>query len=183
MAAKGVHASPKVTTSCPVDECLSFLVETSWAALQGRTALGTRKHGLPRNMLKPAVLSIQEGRLSRHGWKLRQENFNEFEATLGLPSCRMACRGRPCLKKKEDLSQSKLKYFPQTVEQSAILPPTSVHPLLFLLRTTHFLFLSSFLRALQLWSSHSLKLMAQPQSSSLPAHPALLIPYLRDWKL
>lgn len=37
VAAKGVHASPKVTASCPVDEYLSFLVEAAWAALQGRT--------------------------------------------------------------------------------------------------------------------------------------------------
>lgn len=37
VAAKGVHASPKVTASCPVDECLSFLVEAAWAALQRRT--------------------------------------------------------------------------------------------------------------------------------------------------
>lgn len=37
VAAKGVHASPKVTTSCPVDEYLFFLVEAAWAALQGRT--------------------------------------------------------------------------------------------------------------------------------------------------
>lgn len=37
VAAKGVHASPKVTASWPMDECHSFLVEATWAALQGKT--------------------------------------------------------------------------------------------------------------------------------------------------
>lgn len=43
MAAQGVHASPKVTMSCHIDECLSFLVEAAWATLQGGEALGARK--------------------------------------------------------------------------------------------------------------------------------------------
>lgn len=41
VAAKGVHASPKVTTSCPVDEYLSFLVEA--AGLLSREG-----HGRPK---------------------------------------------------------------------------------------------------------------------------------------
>lgn len=69
MAAQGVHASPKVTTSSHVDEHLSFLLEGTWAALQGGAGFGSRKQMDFLDTFVLAMLSTQEGRLTRHGWK------------------------------------------------------------------------------------------------------------------
>ncbi|XP_052045897.1 transmembrane protein 138 isoform X1 [Apodemus sylvaticus] len=96
VAAQGVHASPKVTTSGHVDEYLSFLGEGAWTALQGGAAIGPRK----QDTLTLAVLSIQKGRLTRHGWKQRKGSYCGLRPPKAyLVSSRLAGRGGPYLKK------------------------------------------------------------------------------------
>lgn len=85
MAAKGVHASPKVTTSCPVGECLSFLVETSGLLSREGQPLAPGDTDFLGHAQASCAQHSRRKTL-RRGWKLRQENFYEFESTLGLPS-------------------------------------------------------------------------------------------------